>query len=89
MKRKTVAIIDTDGNVTEHDAGTFFADGANVLGKLQVIVGGFIEVIRLGSVDMVVNEEGRLRGLPLNLTASHAAGQPIVGDVALVPAGRL
>lgn len=59
-------------------------------------VGGWIEVVHPKGLPapfcMVVNEEGLLRGLPLNLfgcilygTARH--GNPIVGDIVLLKEG--
>ena len=52
------------------------------LAELQAFVDGYIELVRLGPGQlMFVNEEGRLKGLPLNLQASLIAGQTIVGDV--------
>lgn len=59
-------------------------------------VGGWIEVVHSKGLPaplcMVVNEEGLLRGLPLNLfgcilygTAQH--GNPIVGDIVLLKEG--
>lgn len=51
----------------------------------QQAVGGYIEEIYLpdGRV-MLVNEEGRLHGLPPNPEASGLAGQAIVGDVVVL-----
>lgn len=47
---------------------------ATDLESLQAVVGGYIEFLRFqdGSM-MVVNEEGRLHGLPLNAVASFIA----------------
>jgi len=69
---------------------------ATMLDALQAAVGGWIEVVQCGpnvlvlaedgqpvtcgAGVLVVNEEGLLRGLPLNPFASHLAGQAIVGD---------
>jgi len=51
-------------------------------------VGGLVEVVRLpveGEDEvMLVNEEGLLQGLPLNLTASMMSGGPIVGNVVVL-----
>lgn len=53
-------------------------------------VGGYIEIVRpvllRDPFVMVINEEGRLRGLPINnipsiLYGAIGHGQPIVGDV--------
>ena len=59
------------------------------LEEMQAIVGGYIELVELdGSTTMVVNEEGKLIPLSLNLEASrifrahHPASKDfIVGDV--------
>ena len=53
---------------------------------LQEAVGGYIEAVGLSSYDavMYVNEEGILRGLPVNPEASDIAGQILVGDVIIV-----
>ena len=61
------------------------------LEELQKIVGGYIEVLRLGSEQiMVLNEEGKLYGLGVNdkatvlaVTAGYA--DIIVGDVLVCP----
>lgn len=52
------------------------------LQELQEIVGGYIECVYINDkIQMVVNEEGKITGLPLNVAASSLAGQCIVGDV--------
>lgn len=57
------------------------------LESLQMVVGGYIEPIRLkdGGL-MYVNEEGRLTGLPPNIAASLLASTMIVGDVVVLDA---
>lgn len=52
----------------------------------QKAVGGPVEVVRLPGDDemMLVNEEGLLHGLPINITASVIAGGPIVGNVVIL-----
>lgn len=55
------------------------------LETLQKAVGGWIE--RVPTVDgrvLYVNEEGLLKGLMLNRTASLIAGRDIVGDVVVL-----
>ena len=79
-------IIKTDGTryPVQPANGTHFT-----LGELQTVVGGCIELVELdGSTTMVVNEEGKLIPLSLNLEASrifrahHPASKDfIVGDV--------
>lgn len=69
--------------VVEPKNGTDFK-----LEELQAIAGGYIEIVRLKNGDiMVVNEEGHLKGLPLNFYATlryqhdRATNDTIVGDV--------
>ena len=60
------------------------------LHALQKMVGGFIEIVRPRYLRkpyvMIVNEEGLLRNLPVNNTASmlYAGITPIVGDVLIM-----
>lgn len=77
-------LIRTNGTVeaVEPKNGTDFT-----LEELREFVGGCIELLyppsQAGAV-LVVNEEGRLRGLPLNEVASAAYGHDfIVGDALL------
>lgn len=50
------------------------ADGASfTLKELQAFVGGYIQIIRVGSALYVLNEEGKLLGLPANVAATHRA----------------
>ena len=58
----------------------------NTLEALQAAVDGYIETVRLvpGRAVMIVNEEGLLRGMPHNITASLAAGTQIVGPALVV-----
>ena len=50
----------------------------------DAIGGGYIEIVRLGRGKiLVVDEEGWLKPLPLNITASALAGQAIAGDALL------
>ena len=62
--------------VPEDVPGMSFADA-------QKAVGGLVEVVQtlpqIGGC-LLVNEEGRLRGLPVNLLASALAGQMLFGD---------
>ena len=62
------------------------------LKELKEIVGGHIEVVNLGDDCMVVNEEGKLIGLPFNLNATivyhfstNKIDEHIVGDVLVCP----
>lgn len=61
-------LIKADGSVIEVEPknGTDFS-----LDELQAFVGGWIEVARLGADRiMVMNEEGKLIGLPINEAAT-------------------
>ena len=73
-------IIRTNGNVEEF---TFKTD--NHLKELQDVVGGYIERLKTeGGNIIVINEEGKLLGLPVNDKASELYNNPqdnIVGDV--------
>ena len=50
------------------------------LEEAQKEVGGYVEMIRVEGGQLLVNEEGRLKGLSHNPTASEIAGQNIVGN---------
>ena len=82
MKIRTITVLKTDG--TDE---TIECKGAPKLAVLQKAVGGYIEYVHLprgnGQTKMVVNEEGRLDGLPMNSRASEIAQQSIVGNVAV------
>lgn len=58
----------------------------NTLEAMQKAVDGYIETVTLvpGYAAMIVNEEGLLRGMPSNLTASSVAAQKIVGPALVV-----
>lgn len=52
------------------------------LEELQGFVGGYIEIIRLGASKlMVINEEGKLHNLPLNIKATGIIQQYGRNDV--------
>jgi hypothetical protein len=55
------------------------------LAEAQEWVGGLVEVVQIArSADLLINEEGRLIGLPLNHTASKLAGMAIAGPAWLL-----
>lgn len=58
----------------------------NTLEALQKAVDGYIETVTPigGYAVMIVNEEGLLRGMPSNLTASAVAARKIVGPALVV-----
>lgn len=54
----------------------------STLKKMQNMVGGYVEFVYLRDNELlIVNEEGRLTGLPHNDSASILYGAPLVGDV--------
>ena len=61
-------------------------DIENTLEALQEAVFGYIETITLvpGRAVMIVNEEGRIRGMAVNPAASAASGIPVVGPALIV-----
>jgi hypothetical protein len=72
------------------------------LETLQNAVGGYVEILHLGSISlpgklpqlmfMVVNEEGKLRQLPVNNTASTLAqlkNDYVVGNVVIANADEI
>lgn len=89
MKEKVYIKIRPSGEISTCPCG---ADGSITLEEMQEAVGGYIEVIgsAFGRLAMIVNVEGKLRGLPYNPTATAimgAGGLPgdyIVGTVLLV-----
>ncbi len=55
------------------------------LDSLQHAVDGLIEVVNLGTYDLVINEEGLLRGLPFNVALlGDDNAIPIVGSMVFV-----
>ena len=71
-------IIKANGEVieTEPKNGKYFQ-----LEELRDVVKGYIEIVRLRDGFMIVNEEGKLMGLPINTKATEMAHETIVGDV--------
>jgi hypothetical protein len=79
MKTKIGKLIKANGELTEVSPANGKKFG---LDELQKFVGGYIEILSLGALVMVVNEEGKLNGLPVNLNATDIWGKDvIVGDV--------
>ena len=75
------------GAVLKANGDSFVLGPANgrefTLKEVQAVVGGYIEAVSIprSTRTMWVNEEGLLKGLPLNEEASQLAKQRIVGDV--------
>ena len=61
-------------------------DIENTLDALQEVVDGYIETVPIlpDEAVMIVNEEGRLRGMPVNTIASIVSGRQIVGPAFIV-----
>lgn len=60
-------------------------DEKPTLEKCQEFVGGYIEVIFTSDGrQIVVDEEGRLKGKPINVDASEEANRTIVGDAMIL-----
>ena len=60
------------------------------LEELQGFVKGYIEIVYLPNDKfLVVNEEGKLMGLPINDYATEIANQLIVGDVLLCDSDQI
>ena len=80
--RQVVIVLETNGKIRLHTV----ADNSNILPDLQALVDGYIEVLpvldprdnyRKTGLYVVVNEEGMIKGLPLNPIAPfvlHIAG---------------
>lgn len=80
-------IIKTDGEekTVEPMNGSDFG-----LSEMQKIVGGYIEIVHLENGElMVVNEEGMLKNLPVNIKATCIAYQPIVGNVLVCDSNQI
>ena len=74
-----IQVIRVDGSTEELASLT--------LEKAQKIVGGYVESFRLGpSRKLLMNEEGRIHGLPTNFAVETEIGQDysVVGDVILL-----
>ena len=63
------------------------------LEQLQELVGGSIEIVSDESYTLVINEEGRLRGLPRNTNYPQLVGKVVQGvcneDGDFIGAGRV
>ena len=69
---------------------TYIKDKRPSLQEAQAIVGGYVEiVIDNGDMQLLVNEEGLLKDLPLNQEASLMAGRPLVGPALVLKGDAL
>ena len=73
MTEKVYIKIRPSGEISTCPCGD---DGSITLEEMQEAVGGYIEVVRsaFDRLVMIVNEEGKLRGLPYNPTATAIMG---------------
>ena len=73
MTEKVYIKIRPSGEISTCPCGD---DGSITLEEMQEAVGGYIEVVRLAfdRLVMIVNEEGKLRGLPYNPAATAIMG---------------
>jgi hypothetical protein len=51
------------------------------LEQAQSIIGGWVEMIHVGDVQVLVDEEGLIKQLPINDKASDMFGRPLYGPV--------
>jgi len=51
------------------------------LEQAQSIIGGWVEMIHVGDVQVLVDEEGLIKQLPINEKASDMFGRPLYGPV--------
>jgi len=72
-KIETISLVETAGILT--------------LKQAWAIVGGYVEAISLAPDAygfLLVDDEGRLKGLPINPYASALSGQPLFGPAILI-----
>jgi hypothetical protein len=75
--RKTRAIIKRSDEPYGH-----MTNISTRLENLQKLVGGYIEAVTLKpGLVILCNEEGKVRGLPFNMTIQ---GEPLVGDIVVI-----
>ena len=70
----TILRVDGDSEEVQPRNGIDFS-----LEELQKIVGGYIEIVKVSNRQiMVVDNEGKLKGKPVNLMASFLYGNPMM-----------
>lgn len=82
MKQYERKLIKADGTIVDYPP----AGKTYTLEEMQKAVGGYIEIVHAGRSQtlIVLNEEGKLQGLPVNNKATELYGNPndvVVGDV--------
>ena len=60
------------------------ADEKPTLEQAQAILGGYVEMVHVGDMQVLINEEGRMLEMPLNEKASEMFGQPLYGPVLIL-----
>jgi|TARA_R110000803_G_scaffold44347_1_gene93927 hypothetical protein len=75
-------LIKTDGTIVEDIA-------IDSLAKQQDLVDGYIEYVYKDDKVFIVNEEGLLRSLPINETATEMYGTILVGDVIVTDSSEI
>ena len=73
-------------NLIKADGGISKIEHIQTMGldDFQKLVGGYIEPIYGVDYVAIVNEEGLLKRLPLNMRASNMMKAPLVGDVIIM-----
>ena len=82
--------LDDDAAYVLHADGTAqrVADNIEVtLEYAQKLVGGYVELLWASSHQLLINEEGKLRNLPVNVAASKFFGRDLIVGTALVLTG--
>lgn len=75
-------LIKSDGTIVEDIA-------IDSLAHQQQLVGGYIEYVYKDDKIFIVNEEGLLRSMPVNETASEKYGSILVGDVVVANSNEI
>jgi len=75
-------LIKVDGTIVEDIA-------VDTLAKQQHYVDGYIEYGFRGDKIFIMNEEGLLRSMPVNQTASDKYGSILVGDIVVADATEI
>ena len=59
------------------------------LTEVQALVGGYVEMIPVSrNISLLVDEDGRPKGLPINQVASQIYGMMLVGHVLVIGKGE-
>lgn len=59
-------------------------DEKPTLEQAQAIIGGWIEMITVGDMQILCDEEGLIKQLPINEKASEMFGRPLYGPVLIL-----